>query len=106
MDLVLVYHIEQPDNTEKILKIFKDNHFDIIRKTLFTVHLYNQNEDWVIDLKVIAKELKRVLYKKEDYLQFIYIGINNHLSGGYIKKPGNKTATINHCPGIIASRRF
>ncbi len=38
MDLILVYHIKQPGNNKKILKIFLDNHFDIIRKTplLFT----------------------------------------------------------------------
>ena len=106
MDLMLVYHIEKPGIKEKILKIFLDNHFDIVMKTLFTVHLFNQNEESVTDLKLIAKELKRISYKKQDYLQFIYVGINNRLSGGYIKKPGNKTATINHCPWIIASRRF
>ena len=97
MDLMLVYHIEQPDTQEKILTIFRDNHFYIVRKTLFTIHLFNQNEEWATDLKRIAKALKRILFKKEDYLQFIYIGINNSLTGGYIKRPGNKTATISHC---------
>ena len=107
MDLILVYHIEQPGNKEKILKIFLDNHFDIIRKTLLTVHLFNQHKEWVTDLKLVAKELKRISYKKQDYLQFIYIGINNRLTGGYIKRPGNKTATINQCPiGFTGSKRL
>src|SRR5258706_16309825 len=107
MDLILVYHIKQPGNNKKILKIFLDNHFDIIRKTPFTVHLFNQNEEWVTDLKLISKELKRISFKKEDYLQFIYIGINNRLSGGYIKRPGNKTTTINYCPiGFTGSKRL
>ena len=107
MDLMLICHIQQPDNLKKILKIFRDNHFDIVRKTLFTVHLFNQNEEWVADIKLIAKELKRIPFKKEDYLQFIYIGINNRLTGGYIKRPGNKTAAINHCPiGYAGSKRI
>ena len=106
MDLILVYNIEQPGNKEKILKIFRDNHFDIVRKTLFTVHLFNQNEGWVTDLKRIAKELKKISFKKDDYLQFIYIGNQQSLVGQLYKKPGNKTATINHCPWIIGSKRF
>jgi len=47
MDLMLVYHIEQPDTQEKILTIFRDNHFYIVRKTLFTIHLFNQNEQLI-----------------------------------------------------------
>jgi hypothetical protein len=47
MALVSVYHIEQPGNNKQILKIFLNNHFDIVRKTPFTFHLFSQNEEWV-----------------------------------------------------------
>jgi len=86
MDLVLVYHIEQLTNKEKILKILRDNHFDIIRKTRYTVHLFSQNEEWVTDLKLIAKELKRISYKKEDCLQFTLYRNQQSLIGRLYKK--------------------
>jgi len=98
MDLMLIYRIEQPESVEKILKIFRDHHFYIVRKTLLTIHLFGQSEEWMTDLKLIAKELKRIAFKKEDCVQFIYVGVNTRFSGGYIKRPGNKTATINGFP--------